>query len=115
MTTLTVGQVLWYVPPHEGGAWGRSCAVTVTKIGTVWAKTNAGFRIRIETLTPYLSSSRIQGSLYLNEETALNVAARRKAWLDFKYAISWVHDLPSHMSIGEIEALSSSLTGQVKT
>lgn len=103
---LQVGDVLWYVPSDK--RWDKPHAVTVEKVGRVWADLGRRFRIDKRTLVVDGRGYTSPGRCYWSKAEWNGIAERCKAWDHIKEAIRYGGP-PDGVTIEAIQAAANLL------
>jgi hypothetical protein len=110
MSELAVGQELWFVPSQR--YLGQPCAVTVAKVGRVWAYTgHRGYRINLQTLTVDSGSAdpyRL-GQCYLDRAAYEAEQERQRLWGALRQHLDRHYTAPVGVTAEQIKTAAAAL------
>jgi hypothetical protein len=108
--TLTVGQVLWFVPSHIRD---KPEAVTVLKIGRKWAHIGKHGRVNRETLFVDGGTFASPGRCWLSKEAWEAEVRRQEAWQRLRKDIDRQWQAPDGLSLEQIEQAIEILSSRI--
>lgn len=110
MTTLIVGQKLWYVPTDR--RWSYEREVTIKKIGRVWATLNSGERVNLVNLRVDGKGYMSPGQCWPSREAWEAEKSRQEAWSTLYRAVRESISVPHNLNEQKIRAAIELLCGE---